>query len=698
MDDSTGSPRLAWLAAGLLACSCAPVRTTAETTTSAGTLPPSFCSGYPQAVGNGQWQSKFVFFKDGKLTYATDRDQNRIPDYSYAGYRHGQAPLPSAPEMARVAPGGGDDTARIQEALDRVGARAADRNGIRGAVVLAPGRYEIGGTLHVNQSGVVLRGSGDGDDPARDSILLGVGNTPEDRSVLELGSGHSSWKESASTEITTPFVQVGARSFEVASPSGFSVGDEIVVRHPSTPEWIAAVDNGGVGADGTPWSPTHMDIVYYRRIAGLSGNRVTLDAPVLNHLDRRLAHSFIARVDGAAIREAGVENLRIDIVTAGGEDEEHARDALSVLGAHDSWVRAVTALHFRYAGIRLENAVRVTVERCRALDPVGVRTGGAFYNFASDRRAQLVLVALSEATGGRHSFVGNGLTWTSGNVYHRNRQRNSGSEGGHRGWTTGILYDNHDETGDTGQVLLINRGDAANPGQGWSAAHSTIWKYDGELVVQKPPTAQNYGITNAGHFRGKFFAEGPPGVQELTSGELIPTSLYEAQLCERLRSAAPPPDPVTRPPDPVTPDPPPPPPSEAIALEAEGLEVTNSGTGTSVETDARSSGGLWVALNATNAGSWMKLTTPVIPAGTYQVKLMWKGNSTRGIARFRVDDTALDEPLDQYSPSQTYPSATIGTVTFTTSEAHIIHMEVAGKNAASSRFGLSADRFTFVAD
>jgi len=38
-----------------------------------------------------------------------------------------------------------------------------------------------------------------------------------------------------------------------------------------------------------------------------------------------------------------------------------------------------------------------------------------------------------------------------------------------------------------------------------------------------------------GHFRPRFYNPGPAGIQELRSGELIPTSLYEAQLCERLR-------------------------------------------------------------------------------------------------------------------------------------------------------------------
>ena len=269
------------------------------------------------------------------------------------------------------------------------------------------------------------------------------------------------------------------------------------------------------------------------------------------------------------------------------------------------------------------------------------------------------------------------------------------------GWSTGVLYDNHDETGDTGQVLLINRGGAANPGQGWSAAHSTIWKYDGELVVQKPPTAQNYGITNAGRFRTRFYADGPAGVQELAAGELIPRSLYEAQLCERLAGVSPPPSA----PPPASPEPPsspppssPAPPMSALAFEAEELPLETSGAATSVETDDRASGGQWVALNAVGPGAWVKYTTPPLPAGRFRLELLWKGNTTRGIARVRLDGIDLGDPLDQYTLGQAYPSATLVPVSFGAAAPHVIQLEVTGKNPASSRHTLSADRFRFIRD
>ena len=336
---------------------------------------------------------------------------------------------------------------------------------------------------------------------------------------------------------------VGSRVIDVESASGFAPGDALVVHHPSTQAWIDALGGGGV-VESAKWQPAQVDIVYYRRIREIAGSRITLDAPVFNHLDRRLSPSYIAKVDESVyISNAGIEQLRIDIVTASPEDEDHAWNGIYIQGAVDSWVRGVTALHFGYAGIRVETGMRITIENCRALDPHAIRTGSRMYNFSSDRRASLVLFRNCEATNGRHNFISNGVSLASGIVYHRCTQRGGDSEAGHRMWATGVLYDNHVEQ-TSGRVLLINRGDFGTS-HGWGTAHSTIWKYNSEMGVQQPPTAQTYAISDRGRFRTSFSFPGPRGWEELRSGRLVPESLYEAQFCERLRAAAAPPAPST---------------------------------------------------------------------------------------------------------------------------------------------------------
>ena len=525
--------RIAFAGILLAAAVAAPAQTTI----------PSYCGSYPQAVGSGQWQSSKVFYSNGRLSYASDSAQNRIPDYSYAGYRYGAASIPNVPEVSRLSATSGDQTARIQQALDAIAARTPDANGLRGALVLNAGTYDIYGVVRVNQSGVVLRGVGDG---ATGTVLRAVGDTPHQRSPIVLGSG-SAWSEvSPRTDITTAFVQVGARSFTVASPAGFAVGDGVVVHHPSTQAWVDAVDGGGTAPD-PDWSPGSMDIVYYRRITQISGNTVTLDAPVYNHLDRSLSPSYLTRASWTHVTTSGVEDLRIDIVTAGGTDENHAWNGVLVSGAQDSWVRNITALHFGFAGVSVTNGVRITVADSAANDPVGVRTGGRFYSFAAGHKGQLVLFSkCSVAPDARHGLVCSGGPDTSGVVFYRcNVTGGHDMEGGHMKWTSGVLFDNIVENG-AGSLRLINRGDWGTQ-HGWGSVHSVAWAFNKGMLIQKPPTAQNYGISATGTFPTNWPKPGPQGFVEQKAGALVPTSLYEAQLCDRLESGGPAPTPTPSP-------------------------------------------------------------------------------------------------------------------------------------------------------
>ena len=83
----------------------------------------------------------------GKLVYRSDDRGNRIPDFSTCGYAGGDRDIPAVPVRIVVKPGAGDDGARIQAALDEVAALPLNADGLRGAVGLAPGDYEIAGQL-----------------------------------------------------------------------------------------------------------------------------------------------------------------------------------------------------------------------------------------------------------------------------------------------------------------------------------------------------------------------------------------------------------------------------------------------------------------------------------------------------------------------------------------------------------------------
>src|ERR1700694_412019 len=87
-----------------------------------------------------QQASKWVYFgADHRLHYKADDRGNRIMDFSFAGYRGGGVKLPRVAVAKELGPEAGDNTARIQAAIDEVSAKAPNSDGVRGAVLLRPG-------------------------------------------------------------------------------------------------------------------------------------------------------------------------------------------------------------------------------------------------------------------------------------------------------------------------------------------------------------------------------------------------------------------------------------------------------------------------------------------------------------------------------------------------------------------------------
>lgn len=501
----------------------------------------------------GQYQSAIVTLEsDSSLTYVRDEEGNVIPDFSHAGYRGGGVAIPGAATEVTISPIPGDNTAHIQAAIDLMAQIPMDAEGIRGAVLLTAGRYEIHGVVNLNVSGVVLRGVGDGEDTTQNTVLIGVGNSPNQRDLIVAGGGTATnWSgrvANTQTDITSSLVRVGEDRFSIADPSPFAVGDNIIIYHPCTQGWLDAIDGGGTASEPA-WSLGSQPLVFNRTIVDIQDSTITIDAPMYNHLDRSLAQSYIYTYDRAGIvTNIGIENLRVDIETTGPEDEDHAWNAVVISNAEDAWVRNCTFLHFGLAGVGTETAARVTVENCHALDPVAIVTGGRMYNFNLMTASSQVLFKDCYASNGRHHFVSNGTSWVSGSVF-----LNCTSEGayyaseGHRRWSMGLLYDNLTEIAvrTNGTLLgLYNRGDYGTA-HGWSAAHSVAWNCDvgtGQLVAEQPPTAQNYAIGCHGAFvRGDGPFSQPAGYLEASNqlGEIVPASLYEAQLGARQKGFAP---------------------------------------------------------------------------------------------------------------------------------------------------------------
>jgi hypothetical protein len=410
--------------------------------------------------------------------------QSPVPiDFSFAGYEAGRA-VPSVKGVLAVKPSGGDDTALLQGALDRVASMPVGADGFRGAVVLSSGRFRVKGQLHMRVSGVVLRGAGAG---ANGTVVVAedIGR----RTLIEVGAEKISALDSAiAVEDDVP---AGGKTLHVASTEGLAVGDRVVVRRPSTAEWIGAI--GMTNLPGTfanqrlDWKPGSHDLVWDRTIAAVNAqaNRVELDAPVTTALESKYGGGMVSRVRENAMPERiGVEGMMLEgsYDETRPKDEEHSWIAILLDNVQDAWVRNVTARHFVSSAVRVNlRGRRITVEDCRSEAPVSEE--GGYRRQAFLVYGQQVLVHRCHSEAGMNVFLDCDATGSLG------------ASGSFEGWSSGVLYEQVRVPASRIQLLLDF---ARAQGGGWTAANSLIWNSTAlSLDALGPPGAANFVVKSA---------------------------------------------------------------------------------------------------------------------------------------------------------------------------------------------------------
>jgi hypothetical protein len=495
----------------------------------------ALASGASRPAAGSSWVQPGA---DGRLAYRADERGNAIPDFSRAGYGGGGVPLPVVPVAVTLESSGqGDDTARIQAALDAVGARAPDAQGFRGAVMLRRGMYRVDGTLALRSAGVVLRGEGNDE---QGTVILATGK--KQRTLIEVGAEHAARRETPGTRraITDAYVPWSAKSFSIESTAGLKVGDQIVVHRPSTAAWIheLGMDRiknrpGAKPGETKQWTPKGFDLSFERTVVAIDGRRLTLDAPVMNALDAQFGGGAVYRFTFPRTAQCGVENLRLVSEYEKGKetsDEAHAWIGVNLGAVENAWVREVVVLHFSHGVQASGNSIFITIADCAHLDPVSQITGGRRYSFSLN--GQYGLVVRCHSRGARHTFV-TGSRVEGPNVFLDGTAVQSHADSGpHHRWAVGTLYDN---ISDDNQLRVQDR-QWAGSGHGWAGAQQVLWNCTSKtLVLQQPPTAQNYAIGCTGKLvAGEWSPAAPRGIIDAAGTPVLPRSLYRAQLEERL--------------------------------------------------------------------------------------------------------------------------------------------------------------------
>jgi hypothetical protein len=460
---------------------------------------------------------------NGKLEYIADARGNRVPDFSHAGYGGGGVPLPLAPARVRVAPVEGDDGGAIQLALDYVATQPLDPQGLRGAVELAPGKFEIAGQIRLSTRGVVLRGAGAGENG---TTLLATGT--DRRALIEVAGADRPRTLAGPIRVIDDYVPVGATRLRVAKPEAFAAGTRVLLERESTAEWIKAVDmDAAPGRQPFQWRPGKVNVTWERVVVAVEKDALVLDAPITTSLEAKLAPATVTPfVQEGYLTNVGVENLRCESTfdPANPLDEQHAWNAIDLHAVRDAWVSDVAAVHFAGSAVQVgAKASRVTLQDCRSLTPVSEIAG--YRRVAFQVRGQQVLVLRGTSEKGRNDFVaGHGA---SGPIAFVDclAHETSGFSGSIAPWVSGLLFD---RVSIDGGALRLDNLETFNQGVGWAAANSMLWGCEaGTIVSRQPPGAINWAVAVWGQFVGD-------GRWSLVTEFANPESLYRAQLVARL--------------------------------------------------------------------------------------------------------------------------------------------------------------------
>lgn len=500
--------------------------------------------------------SQWVYYNSsGDLAYKQlDAQGDQIMDFSTAGYNQGAGSIPTVPVEATVSPSGGDDTASIQAAINNVSAMSINPStGFRGAVLLQPGSYTVSSSLTISVSGVVLRGSGDEASPASNTVItMTAASQPYPLVVMGSSTAEPTYSGTAA-EITDAYVPAGATTLDVASTSSLAVGDTIVVNRPSTSAWVAFMDmtdaDLGTTCSSGPCNWIDLSADHFqtdRSITSISGNTITLDAPMSDSIDSTYlgtdggsvqAYNFPGRIS-----QVGVEDLYV-IAPAPPNNLVPPTPSYQIVQTYavlNAWARNLTGLDTLESIDIDANGKQVTVSNVSVTHTVTQTDDAKFEEFYIDGATQVLIDNVSDVANNMIYF-GTSSATQGPNVIRNASFQGNGLVEPHQRWATGLLVENTSVTSG-GVINLIDRGSDGD-GQGWAIGWGVIWNSSAnEFTIQQPPGSENWCIGCVGT---QLTAAPPGGSTILPEGAIdspgtsvYPASLYQAQLNSRLGPSA----------------------------------------------------------------------------------------------------------------------------------------------------------------
>ncbi|MCM1077395.1 MAG: DUF6298 domain-containing protein [Bacteroides sp.] len=465
--------------------------------------------------------------KDGKISYVTDERGNRLLDYSTCGYRNSSQPIPDVSNVVFVPWKAGDNSARIQRAIDYAASLPLDKNGFRGAVLLDKGEFEISDALRISASGIVLRGSSE-----TATILKKKGY---DRGALIYVEGIFNPVITDTLTVTDSYVPVNSTHLTVAGPSKLKADDRVFIFRPSTAEWIEEMgcDIFGGGISAISWKPTDIDMRWDRTVTSTDANGLNLDAPVTMALDSKWAETKVLPYSWSGrISDVGIENMTLisDYNTKYPKDEDHCWDGISIANAENCWVRKVDFKHFAGSAVILQStASKVTVEDCIATDPVSEIGGMRRAVFQTMGQQNLFQRCYSK--NGINDFSAGFIASGPNAFVQCEAEEAFGFSGSVDAWAPGLLFDVVNIDGNN--LTYKNLGQDKN-GAGWNTGNSVFWQCTAAEIENYTPAPDAVNVAYG--CWAQFSGDGEWGQ---SNNHVQPRSLFYSQLSDRLGTDVP---------------------------------------------------------------------------------------------------------------------------------------------------------------
>ncbi|KAI9615393.1 hypothetical protein KEM48_005595 [Puccinia striiformis f. sp. tritici PST-130] len=418
-----------------------------------------------------------------------------LPDFSYAGYRSGNVPIPWTDNNTMIiSPTNESDdrTFEIQTAIDSLAGKP-------GVIQFEAGTYLLSSNNSIRlPSFVVLRG----ESSTPSATVLRVSGPP--RNLFEIGDPKASGSlrpEEGMSRMNQDYVGVGAKSVEVEDASQFKIVNQ------------------------------------EREITVISGNRIMWEVPLTDSINVALSEntaSVVAYQAPVRVQQAGIENLVLTQVPDSSSLVVGTPTILPIKigGAEDCWISNIQATGFIEFSYLTQPSRRITLSDFVIIRDVPTSNGGTGALPLDITMAGSQALLLRGKTIGAENtasyIVSTGRLAAGPNVvsgYIATGSKKHMIEP-HQRWSTGFLV----EDSHVGQINLKNRG-IMGTGHGWAIGSGVVWSCSAtKITIENPPMSRNFQVNSevVANFRN---------FQPTNQGNPA-NSLYQMQLSARIGAEA----------------------------------------------------------------------------------------------------------------------------------------------------------------